>query len=140
MLARGTHQKQMPDRNPIPEPDPPGHGDYELQDCLDALAALGDEQRYRILSTLQSTGESSASGLREQVGAQSAGFHYHLERLADAGLVTNRKEDRQTASGVHSYYEVSDLGEALLRTVGHLAGTEEMEVESAGQRRDGGGS
>jgi ArsR family transcriptional regulator len=58
-----------------------------------AFQALSDETRLQIVEML-STGEHCVCELQAAVGAYQSRLSFHLKRLKDAGLVTDRKEGR----------------------------------------------
>lgn len=64
------------------------------------LAALANPHRLRILAALRAQGRNYVSQLAREVGISRPLLHLHLQKLEDAGLVTNE-------------YEVSSDGKAL---------------------------
>lgn len=72
------------------------------RDLADTLKALGDPQRLRIVAILHEHGELTVTGVIHRLGDLSQPTtSYHLWLLADAGLITRRKE------GVFSYYQLA---------------------------------
>jgi DNA-binding transcriptional ArsR family regulator len=84
---------------PVPHPLP--------DDLAELIArrfrALGDPLRVRILDLLRDD-ELSVNSLAEQLGAGQQNMSKHLAVLADAAMVTRRKE------GTHVYYRIADEG------------------------------
>ena len=64
------------------------------------LAALANPHRLRIIAALESGGRNYVSQLARDIGISRPLLHLHLQKLADAGLVT-------------SQLELSDDGKAL---------------------------
>ena len=64
------------------------------------LAALASPHRLRIIAALESGGRNYVSQLAREIGISRPLLHLHLQKLADAGLVT-------------SQLELSDDGKAL---------------------------
>lgn len=85
-----------------------------LEEYFDMQRAIGNENRFRILTQLVDEGAHSAMELREAPAMESNTLHYHLDALVDAGLVENRKRKEPTSSGLHSYYRATSLGEGIL--------------------------
>lgn len=85
-----------------------------LEEYLDMQRAIGNENRFRILTQLVDEGAHSATELREVLDMESNTLHYHLDALVDVGLVANRKRNEPTSSGLHSYYRATSLGEGIL--------------------------
>jgi DNA-binding transcriptional ArsR family regulator len=83
----------------MPHPLPP--------DLADVIArrfrVLGDPLRVRLLDLLRDD-ELSVSALAEQLGAGQQNVSKHLNVLADAGMLTRRKD------GTHVYYRIADEG------------------------------
>lgn len=71
-------------------------GDHMLK----TLSALANPHRLRILSALSTKGRNYVSQLARDVGISRPLLHLHLQKLEEAGLVTNE-------------YEVSADGKAL---------------------------
>lgn len=86
----------------------------DLSEYLAMQRAIGDETRFQIVRTLARNGDLSARQLRDALDVASNNLHYHLDRLVDVGLVQNRKRSEPDSDGLHSYYRVSSLGEAML--------------------------
>ena len=68
----------------------------EEQQALDALAALSQETRLRIVRLLVQTGPNglAAGVIGEAVGTSSSNISFHLAHLERAGLVRSRREAR----------------------------------------------
>ncbi|HET7321957.1 MAG TPA: metalloregulator ArsR/SmtB family transcription factor [Longimicrobiaceae bacterium] len=58
-----------------------------------AFQALSDETRLQIVEML-STGEHCVCDLQAALGAYQSRLSFHLKKLKDAGLVSDRKEGR----------------------------------------------
>ncbi|HUZ15963.1 MAG TPA: metalloregulator ArsR/SmtB family transcription factor [Gaiellaceae bacterium] len=83
----------------LPRPLPP-----ELAELIARrFRVLGDPLRVRLLDQLRDE-ELSVSALAEQLGAGQQNVSKHLTVLADAGMLTRRKD------GTHVYYRIADEG------------------------------
>lgn len=75
-------------------------------DQRDAVAQrfrlLGEPVRLNILNVLHVRGEMTVGDLVDATGQRQANVSKHLSRLADADLLTRRRD------GVHVYYSISD--------------------------------
>lgn len=58
------------------------------------FAALGDPVRVRILSLIADAGEVCSCDLVEPLGKSQPTISHHTKTLADAGLITGRKEGK----------------------------------------------
>lgn len=67
--------------------------DLDLERTAQLFQALSDETRLGILLML-TRGERCVCELQPSVGAYQSRLSFHLRRLKDAGLVTDRKEGR----------------------------------------------
>jgi len=67
---------------------------------LAILSALANPHRLRIVAALREQGRNDVSALARQVGLSRPLLHLHLQKPAEAGLVTRR-------------HELSDDGKAL---------------------------
>lgn len=85
-----------------------------LEEYLDMQRAIGNENRFRILTYLVDEGDHSATELQEALDIASNTLHYHLAALVDVGLVENRKRNEPTSNGLYSYYRATSLGEGIL--------------------------
>ena len=65
------------------------------------FAVLSEPMRLRLLHVLMS-GEQSVNMLAELTGGTQANISRHLQTLAEAGMVSRRKD------GLHVFYAVSD--------------------------------
>jgi ArsR family transcriptional regulator len=65
----------------------------DLQQASRLFQALSDETRLRIVQML-SGGERCVCDLQEAVGAYQSRLSFHLKKLKDAGLVSDRREGR----------------------------------------------
>lgn len=86
------------------------------------FAALSDETRLRIVQIL-STGERCVCDLQETLDAAQSRLSFHLKKLKEAGLVSDRKEGRW------SYYSLN--AEALEAMGKYLEGARPVEHGSA---------
>jgi DNA-binding transcriptional ArsR family regulator len=59
---------------------------------LAALAALANPHRLRIVAALSAHGRNYVSRLAREVGISRPLLHLHLQKLAEAGLVTSKLE------------------------------------------------
>lgn len=81
-----------------------------------AFAALGSEQRLRVLRALVRAGpEGLATGrLSEMTGVAGANLTHHLRILNQAGLITQRRIGRSIICAAPAYDRVRYLSEFLL--------------------------
>jgi DNA-binding transcriptional ArsR family regulator len=82
----------------------------------DLWAAIGDPTRRRVLDLLLAGGESTATGLSEQLPVTRQAVSKHLTVLDRAGLV------RATTAGREKRYRIDDA--QLARAVAQLAAVE----------------
>ena len=75
---------------------------------LAMLAALGNPHRLRIMAALTSDGRNYVSQLAREVGISRPLLHLHLQRLAEAGLVTSKLELSRDGKALN-YFEVADF-------------------------------
>ena len=75
---------------------------------LAMLAALANPHRLRIMAALTSDGRNYVSQLAREVGISRPLLHLHLQRLADAGLVTSKLELSRDGKALN-YFEVADF-------------------------------
>lgn len=73
---------------------------------LVALAALANPHRLRIIAALASGGRNYVSQLAREIGISRPLLQLHLQKLAEAGLVTSQLELSQDGKALN-YYEVS---------------------------------
>jgi DNA-binding transcriptional ArsR family regulator len=92
----------------------PEHSLLELSDYLAMQRAIGDETRFRVLSTLVEAGALTPTELQDRLDVPSNTLHYHLDELVDVGLVENRKRAEPDSEGLYSYYRATSLGEGIL--------------------------
>jgi len=81
---------------------------------VDLLKALGHPLRLRVIDRLGHLGPAPVSALGAELGAPLPELSNHLERLRDAGLVTARRDGRQ------SVYELTGEVEVLLPLLDRL--------------------
>jgi DNA-binding transcriptional ArsR family regulator len=81
------------------------------------FAALGSEQRLTVLRCLVRAGREGLTigALGERTGVSGSTLTHHLKTLAQAGLVTQAKQGRQTICAAVAYKEIEDLSAFLLR-------------------------
>jgi DNA-binding transcriptional ArsR family regulator len=81
------------------------------------FAALGSEQRLTVLRCLVRAGREGLTigALGERTGVSGSTLTHHLKTLAQAGLVTQAKQGRQTICAAVAYQEIEDLSAFLLR-------------------------
>jgi ArsR family transcriptional regulator len=76
------------------------------------LAAAGNDTRYELLRRIAGAGEAvCVCELEPAVGVSQSAVSQALSRLAEAGLVTRRKE------GSWRYYDTTPTADALLATL-----------------------
>lgn len=75
---------------------------------LAALAALANPHRLRIVAALVSGGRNYVSQLAREVGISRPLLQLHLQKLAEAGLVTSQLELSQDGKALN-YYEVTSF-------------------------------
>lgn len=81
-----------------------GSGDQ----LLAMLAALSNPHRLRIIAALSSGGRNYVSQLARELGISRPLLHLHLQKLADAGLVTSRLELSADGKALN-YFEVNNF-------------------------------
>jgi DNA-binding transcriptional ArsR family regulator len=82
---------------------------------LAMLAALANPHRLRIVAALAAGGRNYVSQLARDIGLSRPLLHLHLQKLAEAGLVTSRMELSADGKALN-YFEVADF--ALLLAPG----------------------
>ena len=75
---------------------------------LAVLAALANPHRLRIVAALQAGGRNYVSRLAREIGISRPLLHLHLQKLADAGLVTSKLELSQDGKALN-YFEVTEF-------------------------------
>lgn len=75
---------------------------------LAALAALANPHRLRTIALLASGGRNYVSQLAREIGISRPLLQLHLQKLADAGLVTSQLELSQDGKALN-YYEVTSF-------------------------------
>jgi ArsR family transcriptional regulator, arsenate/arsenite/antimonite-responsive transcriptional repressor len=70
-----------------------GRMDIDFEQTSRRFQALSDETRLRIVQLL-ARGECCVCDLQVAVGAYQSRLSFHLRKLKDAGLVTDRREGR----------------------------------------------
>ena len=75
---------------------------------LATLAALANPHRMRVIAALAGGGRNYVSRLAREIGISRPLLHLHLQKLADAGLVTSQLELSQDGKALN-YFEVSDF-------------------------------
>src|SRR5580700_4008204 len=73
---------------------------------LAALAALANPHRMRIVAALAGGGRNYVSQLAREIGISRPLLHLHLQKLQDAGLVTNKLELSKDGKALN-YFEVT---------------------------------
>lgn len=76
---------------------------------LAMLAALSNPHRLRIIAALTSGGRNYVSQLSREIGISRPLLHLHLQKLAEAGLVTSQLELSHDGKALN-YFEVTDFG------------------------------
>ena len=79
---------------------------------LAMLAALANPHRLRIVAALATGGRNYVSQLARDIGLSRPLLHLHLQKLADAGLVTSKLELSADGKALN-YFEVADFDLAL---------------------------
>jgi DNA-binding transcriptional ArsR family regulator len=75
---------------------------------LAALAALANPHRMRVVAALAGGGRNYVSQLARELGVSRPLLHLHLQKLADAGLVTSKLELSQDGKALN-YFEVTEF-------------------------------
>lgn len=75
---------------------------------LAMLAALANPHRLRIVAALATGGRNYVSQLARDIGLSRPLLHLHLQKLADAGLVTSQMELSADGKALN-YFEVAAL-------------------------------
>ncbi len=79
---------------------------------LAMLAALANPHRLRILAALTADGRNYVSQLAREVGISRPLLHLHLQKLAEAGLVTSKLELSGDGKALN-YFEVVQFDVSL---------------------------
>ena len=72
------------------------------------LAALANPHRLRIIAVLESGGRNYVSQLAREIGISRPLLHLHLQKLADAGLVTSQLELSEDGKALN-YFEATSF-------------------------------
>ena len=75
---------------------------------LATLAALANPHRMRVVAALAGGGRNYVSRLAREIGISRPLLHLHLQKLADAGLVTSKLELSQDGKALN-YFEVTEF-------------------------------
>ena len=75
---------------------------------LAMLAALANPHRLRIVAALATGGRNYVSQLARDIGLSRPLLHLHLQKLAEAGLVTSRMELSADGKALN-YFEVAEF-------------------------------
>ena len=95
----------------------------DQQSIIKITKALGDPTRFNILQAIAASGETCCGDLAKQFPITQATCSQHLKILAEAGLVTMRRE------GQFNYYRLlRDTLDTYRQALGH-AFTAEHKVE-----------
>jgi len=70
---------------------------------LVVLAALANPHRLRIVAALQAGGRNYVSRLAREIGISRPLLHLHLQKLEDAGLVSNQLELSGDGKALNSF-------------------------------------
>ncbi len=91
--------------------------DLDLAQAASTFAALGSEQRLRVLRTLVRAGPEGLSigQLGDRTGVTGSTLTHHMKILAQAGLVVQRREGRSIICAAIAYEELRQLSNFLLR-------------------------
>ncbi len=76
------------------------------------LAALANPHRLRIIAALTSGGRNYVSQLAREIGISRPLLHLHLQKLADAGLVSSQLELSEDGKALN-YFAVENFDFAL---------------------------
>ncbi|MDS0223357.1 helix-turn-helix domain-containing protein [Haloarcula sp. S1AR25-5A] len=85
-----------------------------LEEYLNMHAAVGNRTRYEILYRLVHGGAMSPTELDDTLDVDDSTLHYHLNTLADAGLVEKRQRTDRGQDGLYTYYSATVFGEVTL--------------------------
>ena len=82
-----------------------------------SFAALGSEQRLSVLRTLVRAGPDGLTigELGERCGVTGSTLTHHLNLLAAAGLVQQKRQGRSTICAAVAYEEIQALADFLLK-------------------------
>lgn len=83
---------------------------------LAVLGALASPHRLRIMAALTSGGRNYVSQLAREIGISRPLLHLHLQKLADAGLVTSAMELSADGKALN-YFEAADFAIELTPAV-----------------------
>lgn len=90
--------------------------DASLAMAASRFAALGSEQRLAVLRILVRAGDDGLSigELGQRSGITGATLTHHMKVLAQAGLVTQRKQGRSVICAAADYQQMVELSDFLL--------------------------
>ncbi|MGR3637568.1 MAG: ArsR/SmtB family transcription factor [Shimia sp.] len=91
--------------------------DISLEIAASTFAALGSEQRLSVLRSLVRAGNSGLSigELGQRSGVTGSTLTHHMKILAQAGLVTQKKQGRSIICAAVAFDAVHDLSNFLLK-------------------------
>ncbi|KAA0909857.1 ArsR/SmtB family transcription factor [Aquicoccus porphyridii] len=91
--------------------------DLDLVQAASTFAALGSEQRLGVLRTLVRAGPEGLTigTLGERSGVTGSTLTHHMKTLAQAGLVTQKRQGRQIICAAVAYDELRALTDFLTR-------------------------
>ncbi len=75
-------------------------GDYDLQDLAKTLAAVGSEERLRILGIIMRWPEVGCGELAQRLGLSQPAVSYHLKVLEAADLIVKVRRGRSRCLSV----------------------------------------
>lgn len=97
---------------------------------LAALAALANPHRLRIIAALKSGGRNYVSQLAREIGISRPLLQLHLQKLAEAGLVTSQLELSQDGKALNYYDVTSFVVELTPATIAEAAQSLTLNTES----------
>ncbi len=91
--------------------------DLDLAQAASTFAALGSEQRLRVLRTLVRAGPEGLriGDLGVRTGVSGSTLTHHMKILAQAGLVEQRREGRSIICAAVAFEELREISNFLLR-------------------------
>ncbi|MDF1854094.1 metalloregulator ArsR/SmtB family transcription factor [Pseudooceanicola sp.] len=91
--------------------------DLSLARAASTFAALGSEQRLKVLRCLVRAGPEGLSigDLGARTGVSGSTLTHHMKTLAQAGLVEQRRAGRSIICAAVAYGELHDISAFLLR-------------------------
>ncbi len=102
-------------------PQLPDESVLSVDEYVAMLRALGETERYELLSLLIQRGELTVDEMAEALDETPERVEGHVAELESVGLVNHRLRRNPDRDDLYSYYVATSLGEAIIsRGVGEL--------------------